>query len=176
MSQQTIDYRAVLSDLQAQLEQKRGAAIALQEQVAALEAAIEKLPVGLGLGLEEPLLPLVASPIGVALSESARVSDVAKVGLVTEITPRAFRHLGLKPAIRQCLDLMGYLRSTGVVVRGLRAGGFQSTAENLPKSVSQALVRMWKDGEVTRTTDNLWGLPKWGAVPNPMPTNGNVAA
>jgi len=172
MGTQLLDDKALIASLEAKLEERRTRATELGRQIAALEDAIAKAQLGLGISPSHPVLPLgVQAPT----PPLAVVGPAAGADL-PEISTRAFRHMRLKAAILRCLELMGRLQGTGAIGKALHAGGFQSDTKDIPKAVSQALVRMWKEGKITRTTENLWGLPKWGAVPNPMPMSGNVAA
>jgi hypothetical protein len=183
MSQQPIDYKAVLVDLEAKLDKKRSAISTLQAQIVALEAAIDKLRVGLDLADSSPLLPmpLPSAPppeatkpvsIGKALADAALT-----IGAVGLITGKPFRNQEMIKSILLYLQLIRSPQRTGEIVEGLRAGGYHFVAEKPSKSVSLTLVRLWKAGHVTRTVENVWGLSEWGEVKNPMPKpGGNVVA
>jgi hypothetical protein len=167
MDTQTPDDKTLIAMLESKLEHKRAAMTALAREIAVFEDGLGKLRVGLGLGPSHPALPLAVQ---------APILAASVVPETPDIPPRTFRHLRLQEAIQRCLAMMGRLQRTGVITKALEAGGFQFRTEDHSKAVSQALARMWKDEKVTRTTENLWGLPKWGAVANPAPKTGSVAA
>jgi hypothetical protein len=167
MDAQVLDEKAFIAFLEKKLDEKRAAITELKKQMADLEDVITKTRRGLGIGPSQTVLPLGVQPPS---APSTTHTDMP------EISPRAFRMMRLQAAVLRCLELAGRLQGTRAITHMLRAGGFQFQATDVPKAVSQTLVRLWRDGKVTRTTENYWGLEQWGAVPNPMPRNGNVAA
>src|SRR5438093_1033169 len=106
MSQQTIDYKVVLADLETQLEQKRAQVTTLQPQIVALEIAIDKLKLGLNLASDVPVAVDQASHLAVPSATSQTVTP-------PDISPRAFRHMELGKAIRKYLEIVNCHRSTG---------------------------------------------------------------
>jgi predicted DNA-binding protein (UPF0251 family) len=137
MADTTIDYVAVLADMEA----KR----------ASLDGAIAGIRQWLSLGGAEEGVPNPQSP---------RPTTGNRTGDPVAINFDTFFGMSIPDAIRKCLGMMKQPRSVSEITNNLKHGGLPTTAKNLINSVGSTLSRMKSEGDVVQV-HGKWGLKEW---------------
>lgn len=131
MSSETIDYAAVLTDLEA----KR----------AAIDSTIAGIRQMLNLGAEQGVTPSTSS---------------MKKDQPTEVRSDSFFGMTMPDAITKFLSMAKRTQSVSEITQALQDGGFPTTAKNLMPSVGSTLSRMKAAGGVA-SVQGKWGLSSW---------------
>lgn len=134
MSSETIDYMAVLADL----ETKR----------AALDSAILAVRQLLNLGAEQGGGPVPQQP-----SEQ-------KERAFGELRSDSFFRMTMPDAICKFLEMMKRPQSVSDITKALQDGGFPTTAKNLMPSVGSQLSRMKAAGDIVNFQAK-WAMASW---------------
>jgi hypothetical protein len=141
MSNEKVDYVALLSDLEA--------------KKAALEASIATLRSAMALGL------LGQTPEGIDLSAVAATSaGPAENAVPTELPHHAFLGMSLPAAIKMYLQAAKKKQTIKEIAAALREHGMESTSDNFEGVVTGSLNRLKGAGDVLRFKDG-WGLSAW---------------
>ncbi len=142
MSDETVDYTAVLA--------------AMEAQRAKLDSAIAALREWLSVGGSESAPAASSGSLSPAASEK-------KSELPTKVEFDTFFSLSIPEAIKKYLAMTKRPQSVGTITEALRQGGLSTTATDLMGTVTATLSRMRKSKshEVVIVRRGEWGLTEW---------------
>jgi hypothetical protein len=136
---QTIDYAAIISDLEAKKA-------ALDATITAFRAAQAAGALGVSVGDSMPAMADEASAL-------LRGMDVP-VG--------AFLGKSIPEAAKLCLQIVKRKMTSKEISENLKKGGIESTAQNFPSIVHSILMRASKGGSgIVKLDRSYWGLAEW---------------
>ncbi len=135
MASETIDYTAVLADLEA--------------KKAGLEAAITAVRQLLNLGAEDS-----------SNAPGASTTNAPRLGQPTAVRFDSFFGLNIPDGIIKFLEMSKQPQSVSEITTALEAGGLKSNAKKLMASVGSTLSRMKRAGDVV-SVKKKWGLATW---------------
>jgi hypothetical protein len=136
----TLDYNAVLADLEA--------------RKAALDHAIASLKVVMASGVLIGTFTDSMPPASDSISTSLGVHG-------GEVPVGAFLGKSIPEAAKLCLQILKRKMTTREIAEALKKGGIESSAKNFPIIVHSILDRASKGGSGILRLDRAWGLAEW---------------
>lgn len=133
----TIDYAAVLADLERKRDELDRAIAAIRPFAGQGDTSTP--PTGGGSGAPSP----------------------RKSGAMAQLRSDEFFGMKAPEAIQKYLAIAKGPRTVRDIVDALRSGGFITSAKDLYNNIYTALIRLEKDELVRKLPDSTWGLAEW---------------
>jgi hypothetical protein len=151
----TIDYAAILADLEAK------------------KAAIESLIASFKTAAASGALVMGETPVGAGMPYSATTQAISSI---QDIPNGAFHGKSITEASKIYLGMIKKKQTTREIAEALLRGGMETTSDRFQTNVHGILLRAGKEKHEIVRIGNAWGLAEWypASMRSSQPKNGQI--